>query len=142
VLESIGALAETPIAEAEAKAVLDSQQQAEEHVQALAVHARQLEIAMAEAEEAKAGAMGSKAEAKEAREARERAEAEIKRLWIGLGLVWTMWIGLGLVWTMLVTTSKTQGPSSVTTTTSSAAHSPKEVRAWVDEYQTQAQAQA
>jgi hypothetical protein len=53
VLGSIGALAETSIAEAEAKAVLDSQQQAEEHAQALAVHARQLEIAMAEAEEAK-----------------------------------------------------------------------------------------
>ena len=52
-LESIGALAETSIAEAEAKAMLDSQQQAEEHAQALAVHARQLEIAMAEAEEAK-----------------------------------------------------------------------------------------
>jgi hypothetical protein len=70
VLESIGALAETSIAEAEAKAVLDSQQQAEEHAQALAVHAPQLEIAMTEAEEAKAGAMGPKAGAKEAREAR------------------------------------------------------------------------
>jgi hypothetical protein len=54
VLESIAALAETSIAEAEAKAVLDSQQQAEEHAQALAVHARQLERAMAEAEVAKA----------------------------------------------------------------------------------------
>jgi hypothetical protein len=35
---------------------------------------------MAEAEEAKAGAMGLKTEAKEEREAREKAEAESKRL--------------------------------------------------------------
>jgi hypothetical protein len=54
----------------------------------------------------------------------------------------TMWIGLGLVWAMLVTTSKTQRTSSVSDDDDVERSSPEEVRAWVDEHQTQAQAQA